>query len=158
MVTLAMNERGAGAHDEQLAQIAIAHLADAPQALLAAARTLARRQAEEGGKLPAVGEGSRFLDGGDDRRCGDWTNAGDRHQPARLIVGLDERLDLIVDDRHLRVDGVDLAQERRQGLAHAIGNDNLAVLIDPFAKKTLERVGVLNALRRHNADLRQIAA
>ena len=39
------------------------------------------------------------------------------------------RLDLFVDGRDLRVDRVDLSGQRRQGLAHAIGNDDLAVLV-----------------------------
>ena len=48
VMALAMAERGAGAHDQELAQIAVAHPGDAPEPLLAPGRALARRQAEEG--------------------------------------------------------------------------------------------------------------
>jgi hypothetical protein len=47
-------ERRRCAYDQELAQISIAHLADAPRALLAAARVLARRKAEKGGKRAAA--------------------------------------------------------------------------------------------------------
>src|SRR5271166_2492697 len=47
----AMAKGRAGAHHQELAQITVAHLGDAPEPLLAPGRTLARRQAEEGGEL-----------------------------------------------------------------------------------------------------------
>src|SRR5208337_3650468 len=47
----AMAKRRAGTHHQELAQITVAHLGDEPEPLLAPGRTLARRQAEEGGEL-----------------------------------------------------------------------------------------------------------
>ena len=67
----AMAKRRAGAHHQELAQIAIAHLGDAPKPLFAPARMLARRQAEESGELAPAGEHAGVLDRGHDRRGGD---------------------------------------------------------------------------------------
>ena len=50
-----MQHRGR-AHHNKLAQISVAHLRDAPEALLAAARTLARREPEKGGELASAGK------------------------------------------------------------------------------------------------------
>jgi hypothetical protein len=55
-----MAERRAGAYDQQLAQVTVAHLGDAPEPWLAAGRALAWRQAEEGGELAPAGEVSRL--------------------------------------------------------------------------------------------------
>ena len=56
LVRLAMIEDRMRAHDEQLAQISVAHLRNAAQALLAAGRALSWRQAKEGGELAQAGE------------------------------------------------------------------------------------------------------
>ena len=60
----AMAQRRAGAHHQKLAQIAVAHLCDAPKPRFAAGRVLAWRQAEEGGELAPAGEGAGVLDRG----------------------------------------------------------------------------------------------
>jgi hypothetical protein len=64
-------ERGAGAHDQKLAQIAVAHLGDPPEPRLAAGRMLSRGQPEEGGELPSAGKCGEVLDSGEKRRGGD---------------------------------------------------------------------------------------
>jgi hypothetical protein len=51
------------AHDEQFPQIAIAHLRNAPELLLAARRVLLGRQAEKGGELARAGETGRIPNG-----------------------------------------------------------------------------------------------
>src|SRR5271166_4648542 len=55
-MAFAMAKRRAGAHHQKLAQVAVAHLGDAPEPRFAAGRVLARRQAEEGGELAPAGE------------------------------------------------------------------------------------------------------
>ena len=120
---------------------------------LAAGRILARRQAERGGELPAAGESARLPHGGDDRLRGDRADTGNRHQAPRGIVSLDQCLDLFVDRHDLGVDRIDLMNQRRQRSAHAIGHDDFAVVIAAVSKEALERIGVLRALRRHDADL-----
>src|ERR1700678_4114531 len=72
----AMAQRRAGPHDEQLAQITVAHLSDASQPLFAPGRTLARGQTEEGGELPAAGEGAHVRYRRHDRRSGDRADPG----------------------------------------------------------------------------------
>src|SRR5580693_6312522 len=72
----AMAQRRAGAHHQKLAQIAVAHLGDAPKPRFAAGRVLARCQAKEGSELTPAGEGAGVLDRGPDRRCGDRADAG----------------------------------------------------------------------------------
>src|SRR5271157_1261798 len=47
VMALAMAKRRAGAHHQELAQITVAHLGDAPEPLLAPGRTLARRLADD---------------------------------------------------------------------------------------------------------------
>src|SRR5208337_1519368 len=56
VMPFAGGERGAGAHDQKLAQIAVAHLGDPPEPRLAAGRMLTRGQPEEGGELPSAGK------------------------------------------------------------------------------------------------------
>src|ERR1700677_1646637 len=51
VMALAMTKRRAGAYDQKLAQVAVAHLGDAPEPRFAAGRVLARRQAEKRGEL-----------------------------------------------------------------------------------------------------------
>src|ERR1700720_4423322 len=72
----AITKRRAGAYDQKLAQVAVAHLGDAPEPRFAAGRVLARRQAEEGGELTPAREGAGVLDRGHDRRCGDGPTPG----------------------------------------------------------------------------------
>jgi hypothetical protein len=93
----AMAQRRAGAHHQKLAQIAVAHLCDAPKPRFAAGRVLARRQAKEGSELTPAGEGAGVLDRGPDRRCGDRADAGNGHQPLGRLVRLDRRRKLPVD-------------------------------------------------------------
>jgi hypothetical protein len=46
----------------------------------------------------------------------------------------------------------------RQRLAHEVGNHDLAVAVMAGRQQAFEPVGVLGALRRHDADLRQMAS
>src|SRR5271154_1101004 len=52
------------------------------------------------------------------------------------MLGIVARLDL-------GVDRLDLSGQRRQRLAHAIGNDDLAVVVVAGRQQAFERVGVL---------------
>ena len=56
------------------------------------------------------------------------------------------------------VERVNLPDERSEGEAHAVGNHDLAVLIDAAVDQLLERIRVRSPLRGDNADLRQMAA
>ena len=129
-----------------------------PSRSFAAGRILARRQPEGGGELPAAGESTRLPHGGDDRLRSDRADTGNRHQPPCSLISLDQRLDLFVDRRDLGVDRLDLMNQRRQGSAHAIGHDDFAVVIAAVGKESLERISILHALRRHDANLAQMAA
>jgi hypothetical protein len=51
------NKRRAGAHDQKLAQVSVAHPGDAPEPFLAPGRTLAWREPEEGRELEDGGGG-----------------------------------------------------------------------------------------------------
>src|ERR1700693_3035647 len=126
----AMTKRRAGAYDQKLAQVAVAHLGDAPKPRFAAGRVLARRQAEEGGELAPAGEGAGVLDRGHDRRCGDRADAGNGHQP---LGGRFRRGDLPVERSYRLVERVDLADERTKRHADAIGDDDLAILVETVA-------------------------
>src|ERR1700733_14309732 len=111
-MAFAMTKRRAGAYDQKLAQVAVAHLCDAPQPRFAAGRVLARCQAEEGSELTPAGEGAGVLDRGRDRRCSDWADAGNGHQPLSRLVRLDRRRKLPVDRSDGLVERVDLADKR----------------------------------------------
>src|ERR1700722_7652691 len=124
----AMAQRRAGAHHQKLAQVAVAHLCDAPEPRFAAGRVLARCQAEEGSELTPAGEGAGVLDRGHDRRCGDWADAGNGHQPLSRLVRLDRRRKLPVDPSDGLIERVDLADKRTTCAAPAIGDDDLAIL------------------------------
>src|SRR5208283_4604060 len=97
VMPFAGGERRAGAHDQKLAQIAVAHLGDAPEPRLAAARMLTRGQPEEGGELPPAGKRAEVLDRGEERRGGNRADPRNGHQAPRGLVGLGGRLKLLVD-------------------------------------------------------------
>src|ERR1700722_12791226 len=120
-------------YGQKLAQVAVAHLGDAPEPRFAAGRVLARRQAEEGSELAPAGEGAGVLDRGHDRRCGDRADAGNGHQPLGGRVRLDRRGDLPVERSYRLVERVDLADERTKRHADAIGGDDLAILVETVA-------------------------
>ena len=113
-----------------------------PSRFLAAGRALARRQAEEGGELAPAREGAGVLDGGHDRRGGDRADAGNGHQAPGRVVGLDRRRELLVDRSDRLVERVDLTDERTKRRAHAIGDHDLAVVVEAVGRQALEAVGV----------------
>src|ERR1700722_1546498 len=158
VMAFAMTKRRAGAYDQKLAQIAVAHLGDAPEPRFAAGRVLARCQAEEGSELTPAGEGAGVLDRGRDRRGGDWADAGNGHQPLSRLVRLDRRRKLPVDPSGGLIERVDLADKRTKCAAHAIGDHDLAILVETVAGHALQAIGMVRALRRDEADLGQMAA
>jgi hypothetical protein len=67
--------------------------------------------------------------------------------------------ELPVDRLDCLVERVDLPDKREEGDAHAIGNHDLAVVIDAVVgQQPLEGISVLNALRGDDPDFRQMAA
>src|SRR6204780_39031 len=62
-VRLAVKQHSMRAHDKQFAQIAIAHLRNAPELRLAARRVLLGRQPEKSGELARAGEARCILNG-----------------------------------------------------------------------------------------------
>src|SRR6202046_4878832 len=144
-MTFAMAKRRAGAYDQKLAQVAVAHLGDAPEPLLAPARVLARRQAEEGGEFAPAGEGAGVLDGGHDCRGGDRADAGNGHQPLGGLVRFDRRRKLPVDRSDCLIERVDLADKRTKGAAHAIGDHDLAILVETVGSHALQSIGMAHA-------------
>jgi len=137
IVPRAMAKRRAGAHDEQFAQVTIAHLGDAPEPLFAAGRILARRQPEGGSELPATGESTRLPHGGDDRLRGDRANTGNCHQPPCGLVNLDQPLDLFVDRRDLRVDCLDLMTSGARARRTQSGTMTSPLSSQPSARRRL---------------------
>src|SRR5271169_2752288 len=137
-MTFAMAKRRAGAHDQQLAQVTVAHLGDAPEPRFAAGRVLARRQAEEGGELTPAGEGAGVLDGGHDRRGGDRADARNGHQPLGCLVRLYRRRKLAVDRSDRLVERVYVTDKRTKRDAHAIGDDDLAFLAETVGSHALQ--------------------
>ena len=83
---------------------------------------------------------------------------GNGHQPPRGLVGLGGGFKLPVDRLDCFVERVDLPDKREEGDAHAIGNHDLAVVIDAVVGQPLEGISVLNALRGDDPDFRQMAA
>ena len=138
----AMAQRRAGAHHQKLAQVAVAHLCDAPEPRFAAGRVLARCQAEEGSELTPAGEGAGVLDRGHDRRGGDRADAGNGHQPLGRLVRLDRRRKLPVDRSDGLIERVDLADKRTKCAAHAIGDHDLAILVETVGSHALQAIGM----------------
>ena len=129
-----MTKRRAGAHDQKLAQIAVAHLGDAPEPRFAAGRVLARCQAEEGSEFTPAREGAGVLDRGHDRRGGDRADARNGHQPLGCLVGLDRRCELLVDRSDGLIERIDLADKRTKCPADAVGDQDLAVLVEAVGR------------------------
>src|SRR5208282_6079604 len=129
-MTFAMAKRRAGAHDQELAQVAVAHLGDAPEPHFAAGRVLAWRQAKEGGELAPAGEFACVLDRGHDRRGGDRADAGNGHQPLGRLVRLDRRRKLPVDRSDDLIQRVDWPTSERSAPRTQSGTT-----ISPFSLK-----------------------
>lgn len=70
------DQRG-GANHQKLSQIPVAHLGDAAEPVLAAARVLRWRQSEPSGELTTRAELAWISDRCGQRRCTDRANAGD---------------------------------------------------------------------------------
>src|ERR1700722_6666803 len=141
----AMAQRRAGAHHQKLAQVAVAHLCDAPEPSLAAGRVLARRQAEERSELTPTCEDPGVLDRGHDRRCGDRADARNGHQSLGGLVRFDRRRKLPVDHSDRLIERVDLADKRTKCAAHAIGDEDLAILVETVGHHALQSIGMAHA-------------
>ena len=88
---------GAGAMDQQGAEIAVALFGDAEQHRLAAGGVLTRDEAQVGGERAASGELAGVADFGHHRGGGQWAHSHHLSQaPAALIPAADER-DLAVE-------------------------------------------------------------
>lgn len=73
-------------HHQQLAQVSVAHLGDAAEAILASALFLRRRQTQPSGELAARAELRGIGDGCSQRRGTHRADARDRRQAARDVV------------------------------------------------------------------------
>ena len=109
-------------------------------------------------QLSPATEDAGVLDGGHDRRGGDRADAGNGHQPLGRLVRLDRRRKLPVDRSDRLIQRVDLADKRTKCAAHAIGDDDLAILVETVGSHALQAIGMLRALRRDEADLGEMAA
>ena len=148
----------AGPDDQELAQIAVAHLGDAPEPRLAAGRALARRQAEEGGELAPDAKAPMSWIVATIAEAVIGPTPGMVVSRLRRLVGLDRRRKLLVDRHDRLVERVDLIDERRKRPAHAVGDHDLAVLVEAVGGQPLQRIGVLRPLRRDHADLGHVSA
>ncbi len=79
------DQRGC-ADDQKLPQILVTHLGDPPQAFLAAARALSRRQPKPSGELTPGGELAWVGHRRGERGRADRADAGDRGQTARPLI------------------------------------------------------------------------
>jgi hypothetical protein len=93
-MALAMIKYGMRADDEQLTQVAIAHLRQASKPFLSSRRVLARRQAEPGRKLARTREAGDIRHTGSDGAGRHGANAGYARQAARDGVRLGQGLTL----------------------------------------------------------------
>ncbi len=75
VMPFAGGERGTSAHDQKLAQVAVARLGDPPKPRFAAGRMLAG-SARGGGELPSAGKCGEVLDRGEKRHGGDRADPG----------------------------------------------------------------------------------
>ena len=88
-------------------------------------------------------------------RRGDRADAGNGHQPLnRLIRPTVAAISLV--DRSYRLVELDLTDERTKRPAHAIGDDDLAILVETVGGHGLQAIGMLP--RRDEADLGQMGA
>jgi hypothetical protein len=74
------------------------------------------------------------------------------------VIGLDRRRKLPVDRSDGLIQHVDLADKRTKCAAHAIGNHDLAILVETVGSHALQVIGLVRALRCDEADLGQTAA
>src|ERR1700733_13471739 len=129
-ITMASAMARAGAHYQKLAQVAVAHLCDAPEPRFAAGRVLARCQAEKGSELTPAREGAGVLDRGHNSRGGDRADARNGHQPLGGLVRFDRRRKLPVDRSDGLIERVDLADNERSAPRTQSGTT-----ISPFSLK-----------------------
>ncbi len=124
------SQHGAGAVDEQGAQVNIAMLSHGTEPLLAASGMLQRREPEPSGELTAVTERSRIADGGDDRGGGHGADTLELHQPLGRLTGASQSCNapIIVTDAD-----IEFGQEPGrigEDFASDAGNAVLAILND----------------------------
>jgi SAM domain (Sterile alpha motif) len=79
----------------------------------------------------------------------DLVEAGNGHQPLGRLVRLDRRRKLPVDRSDRLIQRVDLADKRTKRAAHAIGDDDLAILVETVGSHALQAIGVLRAELRY---------
>ena len=118
-----MTKGRAGAYDQKLAQIAVAHLGDAPEPLPPRSSSAGAASGRGRRRIRAwLAKAPRVLDGGHDRRGGDRVDAGNCDQPLGPLVGLDRRCELLVDRSDRLVERINLADKRTKRYADAVGN------------------------------------
>jgi hypothetical protein len=85
---------------------------------------LTRVQTEVADQLLRAAKATEVTDGGDDRQRHGRVDAGDRHQPLDVVASQRDTAELGIDDPQLLAVEVQLAQQRRDGLA-LIGRQRL---------------------------------
>jgi hypothetical protein len=137
-------DRDPGGLDEHPARVRAALPGDAAMAGgLASGLLEARVQPEIADELVRRGEALEVADGGGDRHRHGDVDAGDRHQPLGVLTSHGDPRELLVDQRQLLAVEVQLAQQRRDGLA-LVGGQRL--LGQPRAALAPEQVGGRAAL------------
>ena len=121
----------AGAVDEQVAQVDIAALADAKQAIAPASGMLTRHQSDPRSEPAAIAEQGRILaDGGEQGGGTLGADAGDRHQVACLAVAVGDGIDLRVIVGHAFVEVTQLLGKAVQLGAEAWAQAVVSILQD----------------------------
>src|SRR6478752_5275079 len=95
---------GAAADDEEAPERAFAHFGCRPELVLAACRSLKRRETEPSGEVTALGKGLGRRCQSGDRGGRDRADARNGHQPARYLVLASPPRDLFVEIRDLAVE------------------------------------------------------
>src|ERR1700723_1821283 len=80
------------------------------------------------------------------------------HQPLGGLVRFDRRRKLPIDRSDCLIERVDLADKRTKCAAHAIGDHDLAILVETVVSHALPAIGMVRALRGDEADLGEMAA
>src|SRR3954454_16695368 len=125
-------EMGARAVHQQAPDVAVTALGDAPQSLLAAARSLLRDEPEPGRKLACRAELTGIADARHHGGCGNQADPGDLSQSPACCAGGVPGEELLLDRGDLPLDRSDLRGQTLQYLSSEIGQTIVGRILDQF--------------------------
>ena len=107
-----MPEHRRCSQDEQLAEIALPHLGDPAEPLLAGRRVLPRCQPDPGREVAPAAEALHRRRKGMQRHRADRADAGDRHQPLHVLAHPDPGTDLLLKAGDLLAESGNLLEQQ----------------------------------------------